>query len=88
MLQIQNQDQVQNLNQHFPNSKTSPKSEETEFSKTSFFLQLKMLATKKTRFACAPPVFLSKETRYWLLKALGGSQYVYIYLYTYDNGLL
>jgi hypothetical protein len=35
--------------------------------------------------------FLSKETRYWLLQALGGTQpiYIYIYIYTilYKNSL-
>ena len=87
MLQIQNQDQVQNLNEHFPNSNTSPKSEETEFSKTSFFLQLKMLATKKTRFACAPPVFFKQGDPLLAVKGIGWLS-VCVYIYTYDNGLL
>ena len=44
-------------------------------------LNQRLLATKKTWFACAPPVFfLSKETHYWLLQALGGTQCMYIYI--------
>ena len=67
--------QIQNLNQCFPHIRgNSQKWGSRALQLFMFFLVLKMLPAKK-RFACAPPsFFLSKETRYWLLQALGGTQ--------------
>ena len=51
-------------------------SEEAEFSIFSFFWYWKCWPQKEG-FACAPPGYvLSKETRYWLLHTLGGTQHI------------
>ena len=36
---------------------------------------------------CSSSFFLSKETRYWLLQALGGTQ-LHIYIYIYLHGMI
>ena len=54
-----------------------PKVRKQSSSTIHVFSGIENVACKKKGFACAPPgFFLSKETRYWLLQALGGTQYI------------
>ena len=61
----------------FQTQKQFQKVRKESFPCFSFILELRILATKKTWFVCAPPVFfLSKETCYWLVQALSITQYI------------
>ena len=73
---LQTQNQVHNLNQRFPK-----------------ILGIENIGNQENLIClCSTSFFLSKETRYWLLQALGGTQdisfyCIYNHVYICDVGL-
>lgn len=70
------QDQIQNLNQCFPHIRGNSQKWGNRFLQLYIFSGIENVGCKKNICLCSPMFFLSKETRYWLLQALGGTQYI------------